>query len=376
MTDSRFTGDPARLDRHGSTLRFRGAWTVDAIEAADAELRALAPQPGAVFDLSGVTRMDTAGAWVVHRTELAFARGGGAPKLQGLSPSAEALLAEVRRLDSVPPARTPPPGALTALLERTGRAVVHGVHASEEVLAFYGVVAMTALRVAAQPARLRLTSLVHHMEHAGLDAVPIVSLISFLIGAVLAYQGAQQLQRFGAEVFTINLVAVSVLREVGILLTAIMVAGRSGSAFTAQIGSMKLREEIDAMRTLGLDPIEVLVLPRVLALVLTLPLLGFVAAIMGLAGGGMVCWVALDLSPVQYVVQVHNVVTPITFWVGIIKAPFFAVVIAMIGCFEGLKVEGSAESVGLRTTSSVVLSVFSVIIIDAIFSIVFVRLGI
>ena len=193
---------------------------------------------------------------------------------------------------------------------------------------------------------------------------------------VLAYQGATQLQQFGAEVFVVDLVAISVLREIGILLTAIIIAGRSGSAFTAQIGSMKVNEEVDAMRTLGLDPIEVLVLPRVLALLITLPLLTFIADLMGLLGGGLMAWVTLDISPAVFIERLNQSVSLWSFFVGLIKAPVFAFIIAMIGCFEGLKVVGSAESVGQRTTRAVVEAIFLVIVFDAIFSIFFAFVGV
>ena len=225
------------------------------------------------------------------------------------------------------------------------------------------------------PWRIRWTALVNHMEQAGLNAVPIVGLISFLVGAVLAYQGADQLRRFGAEIFVVNLIGISVLREIAILLTAIIVAGRSGSAFTAAIGSMKVREEIDAMRILGLDPMEILVLPRVLALVVTLPLLAFFADIMGLLGGAFMAWAALGIGPGQFLERLGDAIPMWSFWVGLIKAPVFAFLIAMVGCYEGFQVEGSAESVGRLTTQAVVEAIFLVIVADAVFSILFAYLG-
>jgi phospholipid/cholesterol/gamma-HCH transport system permease protein len=243
-------------------------------------------------------------------------------------------------------------------------------------VAFLGLLLESMFRCIIEPRRFRLTSTVYHMEQAGLNAVPIVALMSFLVGAVLAFQGATQLQKFGAEVFTVNLVGISFLREVGILLTAIMVAGRSGSAFTAQIGSMKLREEIDAMRTLGLNPMEVLVVPRVTALIVMMPVLGFIGAMMGLAGGMMILWITSGMSPWAYVERVNDAVSLWSFWVGMIKAPVFGLLIGLIGCFEGMKVEGSAESVGQRTTMSVVEGIFIVIVADAFFSIMFEIIGV
>jgi phospholipid/cholesterol/gamma-HCH transport system permease protein len=214
------------------------------------------------------------------------------------------------------------------------------------------------------------------MERTGFDALPIVGLLSFLIGVVTAFQGADQLRRFGAEIFTVDLVTHSILRELGILLTAIIIAGRTGSAFTAEIGTMKVNEEIDAMTTLGLDPIEVLVLPRILALVITLPLLTFYADVMGLFGGALMSMASLDMSLAEFLARVQATATNWTFWIGMIKAPVFAFVIAMVGCFEGLKVERSAESVGRLTTQSVVEAIFLVIVLDAGFSVLFSYLGI
>jgi phospholipid/cholesterol/gamma-HCH transport system permease protein len=219
-------------------------------------------------------------------------------------------------------------------------------------------------------------AVVYHMEQAGLNAIPIVALISFLIGVVLAYQGAIQLTRFSAEVFVVDLVAVSVLRELGVLLTAIIVAGRSGSAFTAQIGSMRINEEVDAMRTLGLDPMQVLVVPRLIALVVTLPLLAFMADIMGLVGGAVMASVELGVSPGVFVDRLESALEPWSVGVGLIKAPFFALIVALTGCYMGMKVTGSAESVGLYTTRSVVHAIFAVIVSDAVFSIFFAYIGI
>ena len=226
------------------------------------------------------------------------------------------------------------------------------------------------------PPRLRITALVSHMERAGFDALPIVALMTFLIGAVLAQQGAVQLQRFGAEVYTVNMVAITFLREIGILLTAIIVAGRSGSAFAAEIGSMKMREEIDAMRALGLSPIETLVLPRTLALIFTLPLLAFLGDIMGIVGGGVAVWVLLDMPPAVYAMRLQEASDFWTFGVGMVKAPFMALVIALIGCHAGLQVAGSAESVGRQTTLAVVKSIFMVIILDALFAMFFTAMDI
>jgi phospholipid/cholesterol/gamma-HCH transport system permease protein len=265
---------------------------------------------------------------------------------------------------------------LLALLTRTGHGVFLMLENFGGLLSFLGITVVTGVRTLAQPSRLRFTALAVQMERGGLDALPIVGLLSFLIGIVLAYQGADQLRRFGAEIFVVNLVGISTLREMGILLAAIIVAGRSGSAYTAQIGTMQVNEEIDAMRAMGLDPIEVLVLPRVVALVIVMPLITVYADLMGIAGGAIMSWAALDLSFVQFAERLRNAVPMWAFWVGIIKAPVFGALIALTGCREGLKVSGSAESVGLQTTQSVVISIFLVILADAVFSIFFSLVGV
>jgi len=221
--------------------------------------------------------------------------------------------------------------------------------------------------------KLRVTATVFHMEQVGLDAVPIVSLLSFLVGAVVAFLGATVLRDFGAAIFTVELVSYSFLREFGVLLTAILLAGRSGSAFTAQIGSMKSREELDAIQTLGLDPIELLVLPRLLALLVMLPVLTFIAMIAGIIGGGLVGSMSLDITPAMFVARLHEMTQQRHFWVGMLKAPVFAFIIAAVGCLEGFKVEGSAESVGRHTTAAVVQSIFLVIVFDAMFAMFFMK---
>ncbi|MBL8699218.1 MAG: ABC transporter permease [Alphaproteobacteria bacterium] len=302
------------------------------------------------------------------------ARDHAAFELLGANPAQAALLKRVaiserqslRRRENSP---------LAALAIRTGRASFEFAHAAADLLAFFGLVLVTLGRSLLRPTRFRVTALFAHVERIGLHALPILGLLSFLIGVVLAYQGADQLRIYGAEIFTVNLLGVSVLRELGILLTAIMVAGRSGSAFTAEIGTMKVNEEVDAMRTLGLDPIEVLVLPRIMAMLIALPLVAIYADIMALAGGAIMAMAVLEISLSQFLAQLSDAVVASTFWVGIVKAPVFAFLIGLVGCYEGLQVSGSAESVGRRTTKSVVESIFLVIVADAAFSILFSFLG-
>jgi phospholipid/cholesterol/gamma-HCH transport system permease protein len=365
-------------DASSLMLRPQGDWVVRHAETIDKALEAVHAfdRRAATFDLSHLNRLDTAGAWLIYRTGRTLERAGAKVTYAGATSAQSTLLNAVAKSDR--PIKVEPHvgNILTNLIVRMGSALEEGLHTGRDLVGFFGLVLETLAKTIANPFRMRATSTVYHMEQTGLNAVPIVSLISFLIGAVLAYQGAEQLRRFGGEIFTVNLVGVSFLREIGILLTAIMVAGRSGSAFTAQIGSMKLREEIDAMRTLGLDPMEVLVLPRVIALLIMMPILGFISAMMGLMGGGLVVWLELGMSPAMYVERVKEAVDVWDALVAFIKAPVFGLLIAMIGCFEGLKVEGSAESVGQRTTTSVVEGIFTVIVVDAFFSIMFVKLGI
>ncbi len=350
-----------------------GAWETGSLAAIDAGLRKVAQDGarGARIDLTGVDSLDTAGAWVLYRTVRDLRARGVAAEIVGARPAHQALIERVARSDRGPSPQRAPPAALVALLDRTGRALVTGFAELGGLLSFLGLAAIVQGRAWLHPGRIRLIALFSQLERTGLDAMPIVGLLAFLIGVVMAYQGADQLRRFGAEIFTINLVGISMLREMGVLLAAIMVAGRSGSAFTAQIGTMQVNEEVDAMRTMGLDPIEVLVLPRVWALVIALPLLTVWADLTGIIGGQLMAWAALDISAVQFFQRLADVVPIWSFWVGLIKAPVFGLLIALIGCREGLNVSGSAESVGLHTTRSVVFSIFLVIVADAVFSIFF-----
>jgi len=359
-------------------LKAKGDWIVAHADSADKALQQVdvRGRRSVIFDLAGIGKLDTTGAWLLHRAQRLFQGQGASATYIGANAAQATLLDAVTKGDR-PTAHHPPPGhPIMVIVERMGRTLEDIGMTLRDATAFFGLVLETLGKTILNPRRLRLTSTVYHMEQAGLDAVPIVSLISFLIGAVLAFQGAQQLRKFGGEVFTVNLVAISFLREVGILLTAIMVAGRSGSAFAAQIGSMKVREEIDAMRTLGLDPAEVLVLPRVIALIVMMPLLGFIAAFMGLSGGGLVVLLNLGMSPEMYIQRLYDALDFWDVFTGVIKAPVFGLLIAVIGCFEGMKVEGSAESVGQRTTASVVEGIFTVIVVDAFFSILFIQLGV
>lgn len=359
-------------------LQAGGHWDARNVTRLDQQLIGILPKDKAalVLDLGELERLDTAGAWLLYRTLKESRERGASAEYTGLTPAHAAMLDTVAANDQPCEIEPPRSSALVAVLDRLGRGALEVGEEAKQQIAFLGLILATMAGSLRHPGRLRLVPLVYHMEKVGFNALPIVGLISFLIGVVLAYQGATQLQRFGAEIFVVNLISVSVLREIAILLTAIVVAGRSGSAFTAEIGSMVVNEEVDAMRTLGLDPMEVLVLPRVLALVITLPLLAFFADMMGLFGGMLMCWGALDISPSLFLERLQGAVSPWSFWVGIIKAPFFAFLIAMVGCLEGLRVTRSAESVGQQTTRSVVTGIFLVIVVDAMFSIFFAAVGV
>lgn len=354
------TGDPP-------AQRLTGAYVLKRIDAVSAEVGT-----ARVLDLVGVTELDTAGAWAI----LTQARRTGAEVI-GASPAQDELLQAVRA--ALPPeARAKRPPRHVELLERVdrlGRATFSSLRDVAEITGFFGQVMVTLALTVVRPWRLRFTSLVFHMAEVGLYAVPIVALMGFLIGIVLAYQGADQLRQFGAEIYVVDLISISILRELGILLTAIIVAGRSASAFTAAIGAMKMQEEVDAMRTLGLDPIEVLVLPRVLALFFMLPVLGLIADLAGLLGGGVMAWVSLDISPGLFRTRLLDV--DVTHYlVGLAKAPFFAVIIGVIGCFQGMQVKGNTESLGRLTSRSVVQAIFMVILADSVFSVLFAAAGV
>jgi phospholipid/cholesterol/gamma-HCH transport system permease protein len=360
-----------------------GSWIVSAAPAIDRQLGALeraAPRATAGagaravrIDCGRVEALDTVGAWLILRLKAALGRRGGEVSLDNLAERFAPLLAQV---EQHPPGKAPAAHhdhihVLTTIVAALGHwAVNHGRDVTSG-LSFVGMVTVAAFRTLTQPSRLRPVALISHMQRTGPAAMPIIGLLSFLIGVVFAFQGADQLRQFGAEIFTVNLLGIAFLRELGVLLSAIIVAGRSGSAFTAEIGTMQVNEEIDAMTTIGLDPIEVLVLPRLGALIVTLPLMTFFANMMGLLGGAMICQFGLNIPLPLFLEQLNRAITGWEFWLGIIKAPFFAAIIALVGCREGLLVSRSAESVGRLTTQSVVKSIFLVIVLDAAFSLIF-----
>jgi phospholipid/cholesterol/gamma-HCH transport system permease protein len=353
-----------------------GAWTIQAVRALDEQLRRVAGAKAkkVLIVLADLTALDTAGAWLIARTERELKAAGIAVDIGGAKPGHQALLSRIMEAGQPPPLQPHPRFHLIDVVADTGEAVFHGGRQARDMLAFYGAI-IIAFGRAIRHGRLRFTSLVNHLELHGLDAMPIVGILLFLVGIVIAYQGVDQLRQFGGEIYVVNLVGISVLREMGVLISSIVIAGRSGSAFTAQIGTMQVNEEVDAIRTLGLDPIEVLVLPRMIALMIALPLLTFFANMMAILGGAMMATYSIDVTFAQFLNLLNQAVTLTHFWVGMIKAPVFAFLIAMVGCFEGMRVRGSAESVGRLTTQSVVESLFLVIVFDAFFSVLFSYLG-
>ena len=372
--------DALAIESRGDAVvaRLRGAWTLETALAVDAAMRALAERSAATvtLDASGVTRLDSAGAWAIRRTAARLEQRGAAVEIAGLDDGLRAILDKAALHDVSGMIAPPPRWSLPRFLEQLGRHAVEALGTGRSLLGLLGLVVAALGRVVLRPSRLRGVAVVAQIEATGVTALPIVGLLCFLVGVVLAYMGALQLTRFGAAVLTVNLVGVSVLREIGILLAAIIVAGRSGSAFAAQIGTMKVNQEIDALETMGLSVIDVLVVPRVVALVIALPALAVFADVAGLAGGAVVCLFLLDLSSGQFLAQLASGVTIWSFLVGLIKAPVFAVVIALVGCHNGLGVSGSAESVGRQTTRAVVESIFLVIVLNAIFAIAFAEMGI
>jgi phospholipid/cholesterol/gamma-HCH transport system permease protein len=351
-------------------VRCAGAWTVRTI--ADVEPRlARVPWPATgevAIDASGVSPLDTTGAWLLHRTVRELEARGCTARLVGLRPEFASLL-ELIASREIPLASPAPP--VPGRLERLGRHAWANVTGSAGYLAFVGESAIAMLCALRHPQRLRWRPILHNVQTAGVEALPITGLLSFLMGVVIAYQGADQLQRFGANIFVVDLVSLAMLRELSPLLTAIIIAGRSGSAYTAQIGTMKVTEEIDALRTIGVGAQELLVLPKVIALIIVMPLLTVYTDVTGVLGGMVMARLKLDVGFDVFVDRLDEAVQLSSYWTGLAKAPVFAMIIALVGCYRGFQVTGSAESVGAQTTMSVVQSIFLVIVTDAIFSIVF-----
>ncbi len=354
--------------RHGSVYRVAGALTITRAATTQREIDALADP--ITIDLSEIERMDTVGAWIVYRT----VRDRGATVI-GATRDEVSLLKQVGEFD-VPTRVTPDePHNFRAVLRELGEWISEAGVTLVGLLGFLGATLIGFGNIIRRPRRFRINAVVQRFDVVGVRALGIIGLMSFLIGIVIAQQGAVQLAQFGAEVYTINLIGRITVRELGVLMTAIMVAGRSGSAFAAQIGTMKITEEIDAMRTIGVSPIEALVLPRMMAATIMMPLLAFWAMLASLLGGGIFVWLDLTIPPLTYIQRLQDVIPMTDLWIALIKAPVFGFIIALSGCFQGMLVEGDSEEVGSRTTNAVVQSIFLVIVLDAVFAVFFSSIG-
>ena len=372
------SGEPSfAFDAESGTLRIAGDWTVWRIGMLAGEILT-APEPkGAAVkaDLSGLREIDTAGAMAFDRILRRFGADDFETE-QGDDTLLRQLLEMSRRAPASPTLRAKPRWTVNYALEKIGRAGIGVRDEAVDTFAFVGEALTVAARVATHPHKFRWPSTVHIMETAGVDALPILSTLSFFVGLVIAYMGVNLLQAFGAQVFTVELLAVAVLREFGVFITAILIAGRTDSAFAAELGAMKLNSEVDAIKAMGLDPMEVLVGPRIIALLVMTPLLTFAAMISGLAGGMVVLWTSLDMSPAMTLARIHEVIPIQHFWVGMSKAPVFGLILAVIGCRQGLAVERDVQSLGARTTAAVVQSIFLIVVVDAIFAIAYLKLDI
>jgi len=367
------------LDDGHLALTALGAWTVERAAELEAAIEDTARRyrdaRSVDIDLARLERLDMFGAWLIERLKRACTAQGSVTQIVNLSDADRKLMDEVRLANRAALTAPPAPNPILAALEAVGRGVAEIGWSLVLLAHLLGALTVAAATTLARPSRLRLTSIVHQLERVGWRAVPIILLSTFLIGAILAQQGIFRFRAFGADVYVVDMVTVLVLREVGVLIVCVMVAGRSGSAYTAELGAMKMREEIDALRTMGLDPTEVLVLPRVLALVLAVPMLTFLGSMAALYGAGLVCWLYGGMAPDIFLARLREAISLPTFEVGMIKAPFMALIIGLVACVEGFEVDGSAASLGLRTTASVVRSIFLVIVLDGVFAMFFAAVG-
>ena len=368
------TVTPERME-----LAAAGSWTAaysecleQLVEAAGREAE---PASRVAIDLANVEEIDTLGAWLLERLSRRFKSNGKQAEFTGLKPHYRGLIDEMQRVNLQPRASPARPNRVILALDRIGRASLGLASDVGEFLHMLGELGVVIVRILLDPRRFRLTSAVHYLFRVGWQAVPIMALITFLIGGIIAQQGFFHFRKFGADAYVVDMVGILVVREIGVLIVSIMSAGRSGSAYTAELGSMKMREEIDALRTMGFDPVEVLILPRIVALVCALPILAFLGAIAALYGGGLVAWLYGDMSPAVFLARLKEAISVTQFEVGMIKAPFMALAIGVVACSQGLKVKGSAESLGLQTTTSVVKSIFLVIVLDGLFAVFFASIG-
>ncbi|MGH7743531.1 MAG: ABC transporter permease [Steroidobacteraceae bacterium] len=372
-------GVEVRRTQQGLELELTGEWSVRQIPEIEAALAAIDLAAARHLSIAAgqLTALDLSGAWALRGFVRRARRAGAEVRFRGAPPDQLRLVEETLRDEgagSAAPAPAQDPGERALAL--IGRHAVGAGRDLVEGLAFLGRVSTTFFASLARPARLRPISIARHVYDTGITAVPIVALIAFLISVIIAYMSAQQLRGLGADIYVVDLVTIGVLRELGVLLTSIIVAGRSGSAFAAELGSMKLNEEVDALTATAADPFELLVLPRVLGLVIALPLLTIVADLIGLSGGALLCRYLLDMPLTQFVNRVNEAISPSTFWVGLVKAPAFALLIGMAGCYHGMQVRGSARELGRLTTVAVVQAIFLVILADALFAVLFMKMDI
>jgi phospholipid/cholesterol/gamma-HCH transport system permease protein len=358
-------------------LTAAGPWTAVHAEAADRLVAAIEPtvRRATIVDVAGVTALDTFGAWLLERLARGAMASGAEGEIVGVPERFRGLFEKVHEANREGLGVRPAPGVAARATAATERLLASLQADATSFLSVLGALGLALARVAVRPRTFRLTSAVHHLDRVAWQAIPIILLITFLIGGIIAQQGIFHFRRFGADDYVVDLVGILVLREIGVLIVAIMVAGRSGSSYTAELGSMKMREEIDALRTMGLDPVEILILPRVVALVIGLPALAFLGSMAALYGGEVVAWIYGGMSPAVFLARLKDAISVTHFEVGMWKAPFMALVIGVVACAEGLRVEGSAESLGLKTTTSVVKSIFLVIVLDGIFAVFFASIG-
>jgi phospholipid/cholesterol/gamma-HCH transport system permease protein len=360
-------------------LQPAGSWTaanVTALEALSDSVTAQLDRSKAVkLDMAGVRELDTLGAWLLEKISRRVTARGHRTEVVGVADKYAGLIEEVRQVNRHNPAPVPALNPVVAKLNDIGRSAISATDDIAVFLQMLGSLFQALFNVLRRPTSLRLTSLVYQLYKVGWQAIPIMVLITFLIGAIIAQQGIFHFRKFGADSYVVDMVGILVLRELGVLIVAIMVAGRSGSAYTAELGSMKMREEIDALSTMGLDPVEVLILPRIIALIFALPILSFIGSMAALYGGGLVAQFYGGMGPQIFIARLHEAVSVTSFEVGIIKAPFMALAIGIVACSEGLRVKGSAESLGRQTTTSVVKSIFLVIVLDGLFAVFFASIG-
>ncbi len=371
-TEALLTG---KLDGERLELSARGHWTADNAALLERLVMAATPASEAIrnvdIQMGAVERIDTYGAWLIERLRRAAGERGAQARIVGLPERFRTLVETVHQTTETPRRARGSRNIVSFALSTVGRNMAEVSRSMKLIVGMLGAVTVSGLRAMLRPATFRLISMVNQIDLVGWRAVPIILLITFLIGAILAQQGIFHFRKFGAEIYVVDMVGILVLREVGVLIVCVMVAGRSGSAYTAELGSMKMREEVDALQTMGLDPISILVLPRIVALIIAVPMLTFIGSMAALYGGGLVAWLYGGIPPEVFLQRLREAISTDHFLVGMLKAPFMAMIIGIVACVEGLQVKGSAESLGLQTTASVVKSIFLVIVLDGIFAIFF-----